>query len=112
LSIPHLRLCEFPRDAAHRYLYQEIFMKSITKAILVTSFVFTAQVAVAADSAFPGSDPDEIGLPANETYKSEHAKDPVPVTGAAFPGSDPDEIGLPAKETYKSEHAADSRTHD
>ena len=81
-------------------------MKSMAKAILVGGFMLAAQAAVADDSAFPGSaDDGGIHLPANITYASQHANDPVTIVGSAFPGSADDAgIHLPPKVTYADRH--------
>src|SRR5215467_1577646 len=58
-------------------IYQEIFMKGIAKAILVSGFILASQAAMADGSAFPGAADDAgVYLPANITYASQHANGP------------------------------------
>ncbi len=53
------------------------------------------------ESAYPGSAPDGVFLPANVTYASEHASDRMAVAGSAFPSaSDDDGVHLIARSTY------------
>jgi hypothetical protein len=111
-------------------------MKSMARAVLFGGFILATQAALAdgsafpsatddagvylpprvsrasdwvgsAVSAFPGSAPDGVFLPANVTYASEHASDRMAVAASAFPGaSDDDGVHLTARSTYADSHLA------
>ena len=82
-------------------------MKGTAKVILVGGFILASQAAMADGTAFPGAANESgVGIPANVTYASQHANDPVTSVGSAFPGAANESgVGIPANITYASRHA-------
>jgi len=87
-------------------IYQEIFMKSMARAILVGGFIVAAQAAVADGSAFPPATHDTgPNIPFQSSYADRHAGEPVRSAGSAFPPATHDTgPNIPFQSSYADSH--------